>query len=383
MLEKFVDHKRNHKVFLLRKLIEVRIPLEHYNRLSRRFEDDYIVSFGEPKQILHSITRRNLVYITSESGIPLMGSTAFGLIDRGTNLIQVRPITGCNLNCVHCSVDEGRSSTSMVTDYIVEPDYLVEKLRELAQFKGDGVEVHIDGQGEPLLYPYMKELLEGIDKIREVNTVSIQTNGTLLDQDYIDLLENYVDRLNLSLNAIEKETARKVYRANFPLDNVLESARKIAKSKMDLLIAPVWLPGYNDHDQEMEKIIEFALEIGAGKKYPPLGVQKYIPYKHGRKLKEVTDFRNFYYQLAEWEKQYGVKLILSPEDFGTYKRPRAQHPIRKGERYKAKLVAEGRMHGEKLAEIEDRVVTVKTNKKVGQTVSFKILRSKDGIFLGH
>lgn len=381
MLEKFVDHKRNDKVFLLRDLIEVRIPLDHYNRLSRRFEDDYIVSFGEPKQIINNVTRRNLAYITRESGTPLMGSAAFGLIDRGTNLIQVRPITGCNMNCIHCSVDEGRTSTSMVTDYIVEPDYLVEKLRELAHFKGDGVEAHIDGQGEPLLYPYMEELLEGINKIKEIDTVSIQTNGTILNKSYINLLENYVSRINLSLNAIKDTTARKVYRSNFPLENVLESARKIAESKMDLLIAPVWLPGYND--REMEEIIEFAVEIGAGKKYPPLGLQKYIPYKHGRNLKDVMDFRNFYSRLAEWEKQYGVKLILSPEDFGTHKRPRVQHPIRKGEHYKAKLIADGRMHGEKLAVVKDRVVTVKTHKKAGQTTSFKIVRSKDGIFLGH
>ncbi|MFO7967100.1 MAG: radical SAM protein [Archaeoglobaceae archaeon] len=381
MLEKFVDHDSKDKVFLLRDLIEVRVPLEHYNRLSRRFEDDHIISFGEPKQILNSVTRRELVYITGESGIPLMGSTAFGLIDRGTNLIQVRPITGCNMNCVHCSVDEGKSSTSMTTDYIVEPDYLVENLRKVAQFKGDGLEVHIDGQGEPLLYPYMKELLEGISKISEVGIVSIQTNGTLLDQNYIDLLEDHVDRINLSLNAIKKDTAKRVYRTSFPLDNVLESARKIAESKLDLLIAPVWLPDYND--REMEEIIDFAVKIGAGKKYPPLGIQKYIPYKYGRKVKEVMDFEKFYLRLAEWEKQYGVKLILSPEDFGTHKRPRIQHPIRKGEHYKAKLIAEGRMHGEKLAEVKDRVVTVKTNKKVGQTASFKIVRSKDGIFLGH
>lgn len=381
MLEKFVDHDHNDKVFLLRNLIEVRIPLEHYNRLSRRFEDDHIISFGEPKQILNRVTRRNLVYITRESGTPLMGSTSFGLIDRGTNLIQVRPITGCNMNCVHCSVDEGKSSTSVATDYIVEPDYLVEKLREVAQFKGDGLEVHIDGQGEPLLYPYMKELLEGIHKIREVDIISIQSNGTLLDKDYINLLENHVDRINLSLNAVKGNTARKVYRTNFPVESVLESARGIAKSKMDLLIAPVWLPGYND--QEIEEIIEFALEIGSGKEYPPLGLQKYIPYKHGRKLKEVMDFEKFYLRLAEWEKQYGVKLILSPEDFGTHKRSRIQHPIRRGEHYKAELIADGRMHGEKLAQIKDRVVKVKTNKKVGQTASFKIVRSKDGIFLGN
>lgn len=378
MLE-FIDHKRGDKVFLLRGLVEVRIPLDHYNRLSRRFEDDYIVSFGEPKQIINRITGRNLVYVTKESGIPLMGSPTFGLIDRGTNLIQVRPITGCNMNCIHCSVDEGRRATSIATDYIVEPDYLVEGLREVARFKGDGVEAHIDGQSEPLLYPYMEELLEGMSKIKEVEIVSMQTNGTLLDK-YIDILEDHVDRVNLSLNAVEEKTAKKVYGANFPLRRVMESVRMVAESKTDLLIAPVWLPGYNDG--EVERIIEFALERGAGKKYPPLGIQKYIPHKHGRKLKGVISFRDFYSKLVEWEEEYGVKLILSSEDFGIHKRPKIKHPIRKGERYKARLIADGRMHGEKLVVVKGRVVTVKTDKKVGQTANFEIARSKDGIFLG-
>jgi hypothetical protein len=153
----------------------------------------------------------------------------------------------------------------------------------------------------------------------------------------------------------------------------------IAESKMDLLIAPLWLPGYND--KEIEKIIEFALEIGAGKKYPPLGIQKYIRYKYGRKLKSAISFRDFYSKLACLEKEYGVKLILKPEDFGIEKRQRIKHPIRKGERFKARLIADGRMHGEKLAVVRDRVVTVKTERKVNEVVSFEIVRVRDGIFL--
>ncbi|MBT4440771.1 hypothetical protein HOC98_01565, partial [archaeon] len=39
--------------------------------------------------------------------IPLMGCIAFGIIDRGTNLLQVRATSMCNLNCVFCSTDSG------------------------------------------------------------------------------------------------------------------------------------------------------------------------------------------------------------------------------------------------------------------------------------
>lgn len=93
----------------------------------------------------------------------------------------------------------------------------------------------------------------------------------------------------------------------------------IANSKIDLLIAPVWVPGYND--DEIPKIIEFALEIGAGKKFPPLGIQKYIPYRFGRKVGKSMTFREFYDRLRALEREFGVKLVLSPKDFGIEKRP--------------------------------------------------------------
>lgn len=370
----------NEKVFLIRNFVEVRIPLEHYRKLEKRYSKEYIISFGEPRRVLSHITKRNLVFITRESGIPLLGHAAFGLIDRGTNLIQVRPVSGCNLNCIFCSVDEGRKSRTRATDYIVEPEYLAEKLAGIVRFKGEGCEAHIDGQGEPLLYPYMEELLMRISRIDEIDVISMQTNGVLLSESKIEMLENYVTRINLSLSTLDEKRAKQLYGVKYPLKRVLDAARMVAESKMDLLIAPVWVPGYND--DEMEKIIQFALEIGAGKKYPPLGIQKYIPYKYGRKLKNVMTFREFYSRLKEWEKEYGVKLVLKPEDFGIEKRPRIPHPIKKGDRFAARIVAEGRMHGEMITVVKDRVVTVITNKKVGDIVKFEIVRAHDGIFLG-
>jgi len=53
-------------------------------------------------------------------------------------------------------------------------------VREIAQFKGPGVECHIDSPGEPLMYARLPELVEVLKKIATVKTVSLQTNGTLL-----------------------------------------------------------------------------------------------------------------------------------------------------------------------------------------------------------
>ena len=125
----------------------------------------------------------SLFHITRQSDIPLMGCLYFGVIDRGSNLLQIRPSCGCNLSCPFCSVDAGPHSRSRVTDYQVELDYLMEAVEEIAPFKGPGVECHIDSTGEPMLYPDIIELVRGLKAIKEVSVVSMQSNGTLLDEE--------------------------------------------------------------------------------------------------------------------------------------------------------------------------------------------------------
>ncbi len=368
------------KVFLIRRVIEVRFRRDTYLELLKKYSRKEIIQFAEEKRILHHATKRDLFYITRETQIPLFGHAAFGLIDRGTNLIQIRPITGCNLNCIFCSVDEGRISRTKKNDFIVDPDYLLSEYEKIAGFKGGDVEAHIDGQAEPFLYPFIEELLEGLRRIKETRVISIQTNGTLLNESMIDRIENSIDRINLSISALNRDTAGRIYGVRYPLEKVMAVAEYIAHSKIDLLIAPVWLPGINDG--EIERIIEFALEIGAGKKWPPLGIQKYIPYRGGRKLKDVMSFRSFYQKLREWENEYGVKLVLSPKDFRIEKRKRYPSPIKRGEIFSARIVLDGRSHGERIAVVRDRVVTVLTHRNPGSRVRFIITRAKDGIYLG-
>ncbi len=370
---------KDEKIFIFRNIVEIRIPKKIYNRLAKKYSQEYIISFCDEKRVLNRVTGRELVFVTKESGIPLLGHSAFGIIDRGTNLLQVRCISGCSLSCIFCSVDEGRVSKTRKTDYIVDPDYMLEAVERVVEFKGRGVEIHLDGQGEPTLYPYFEYFVERVSRIRGVEVISVQTNGTLLNDERISAIENHVTRINLSISSMDPKLARRLH-GPYNLNKVLDVAEMIANSKMDLLIAPVWVPGYND--SEIPKIIEFALEIGAGKKYPPLGIQKYIPYRFGRKTGKSMSFREFYSRLREFEREYGVKLILRPEDFGMEKRERLPCPFKRGERVRARIVAEGRLVGEKLVVARDRSVAVMSEKKVGEFVEFEVVQTKDGIVVG-
>jgi uncharacterized Fe-S cluster-containing radical SAM superfamily enzyme len=326
------------------------------------------------------------VKITRKSEIPLLGSVYFGIIDRGTNLLQVRPSCGCNLNCPFCSVDAGPESTTRTTSYDVEMEYLLEAVKEIAVFKGNGVECHIDSPGEPVMYPHLPDLIAELKKIDEVSTISLQTNGTLLDSAKIATLESAgLDRINLSLHALDPAIAKMLAGVDwFDIDTLINTAKAIAQSNIDLLIAPVYVPGIND--EEIPKLIRFAQEIGAGKRFPPLGIQKFERYKYGRSPKgiKVQSWWQFFNRsIRPWEKESGIRLQLdSARDFGMVRRPFIPLVFSKGEKVTVEIRAPGWITGEMLGVARNRVVSIfNCDKKAGQ-VRVKIVSNKHNIYTG-
>ncbi|MEM1507319.1 MAG: radical SAM protein [Candidatus Bathyarchaeia archaeon] len=321
--------------------------------------------------------------------IPLLGCIAFGLIDRGTNLIQVRPITTCPLSCIFCSTDAGPKSKRRRTEYIVPLDYLIDWFKRVAAFKGEcDIEAHIDTVGDPVTYPRIVDLVSGLNNVKGVKVISMQTHGsTLTEKILVDLSEAGLTRINLSIDALGPDLARKLSGTEwYDPSRIVDLMHYIvSNTKIDLLIAPVWIPGINDF--EIPKIIELAKKIGAGKKFPPLGIQKYLIHKHGRKIRGVKpmSWRKFYEQLRRWENEFGVKLILRPEDFGIHKRPALPKPYRLFEVIRVKVVGPGWLRGEALAITEkcDRSITLINAEDipVGSKVKARILSSKDNIFV--
>jgi uncharacterized protein len=326
------------------------------------------------------------IRITEASGIPLLGSLYFGIIDRGTNILQVRPSCGCNLNCPFCSVDAGPESTTRATSYEVEMEYLLGAVEEIARFKGDGVECHIDSPGEPLMYLRLPELVAALRRTECVGTISLQTNGTLLDAAKIAALESAgLDRINLSLHALDPATARTLAGVDwFDIDRVTDAARAVARSRIDLLIAPVYLPGIND--AEIPRLIRFAQEIGAGKRFPPLGIQKFERYKYGRSPKgiKVQSWWQFFNQsIKAWEKESGLHLRLDPaRDFGTVRRLMIPRAFTKGEKVTVELRAPGWINGEMLGVARNRVVSVHNCLKESGQLRVKIVADKQSIYMG-
>jgi len=338
--------------------------------------------FHSFKSLKNRLNNKTTVYIHKSSGIPLIGTNYFGLVDRGSNIIEVKPITSCNISCIFCSVDEGPLSKRKA-DFVVEKDYLVEEFRKIVKFKSsNSIDAHINAQGEPTLYTDMVDLVRDIMSIKGVKTSSIDTNGLLLTKQYVDeLAEAGLTRINLSLHALDPQKATQLAGHPYNLNKVLDIARYIPTTKMDLIIVPVWMPGYND--EEIPKLAKFAIEIGAGKHCPPIGVQNMLNYRFGRNPIKETPLDEFYKKMRELEKEHNIKLIFDKTAFDIEDLPELPKPFKKGQVISADIVLPGRIGNEKLAVAKDRLISVPDcYKEIGEKVKLKIKRSKHNIFLG-
>ena len=340
-----------------------------------------------PLTLRNQVTGNKLVYVTRSTGIPLMGRIDFGIIDRGTNLIQIRPITGCVLDCPFCSVDSGASSKTRITDFIIDPDYLIDETRRLCEFKGSrGIELHIDGQGEPTLYPYLPTLVKGLSTISGVDTTSMQSNGIPLTEKLIDQLGIAgLSRINLSLNTLEQEKAIELSGSmGYSLGHILEVVQQIRDSHISLLIAPLWIPGLNDDD--IPAILRFVKKLHLVSKWPVLGIQNYLVHRQGKKVRGIRahSMRHFRLELERLGRSYDMyPLRLRSSDFNIVPMTSYPNPFRKGEIAEIDILERGRMAGEMLGVGRERALHILTGSRqiIGRK-RVRIIRTKHNVFVG-
>lgn len=328
----------------------------------------------------NTLTGRKTVYIHKNSGISLLGTLYFGIVDKGSDMIEVKPITGCNIDCVFCSVGEGLHSRKEA-DYVVEDDYIAEELKRILDFKAHedahkDMKIFINPHGEPLLYANIVPLIEKIAGLKQVKTISIITNGTMLNERLIDELKDAgLTQLNLSLNSLSPEKAKALSGLNsYDISRIKGLAEyAIKNAKLDIVIAPVWIKGLNDED--VEELIKFAKSIGA-----EIGIQKFIAHKGGKKPSKEVDWEEFYGKIDELEKKYDIKLRYCEKIEKTKELPM---PFRKDDVVKARVVCEGRRKGERIAVAKERSILVfGCDESIGREIKVRIKDAKHNLFTG-
>jgi uncharacterized Fe-S cluster-containing radical SAM superfamily enzyme len=333
---------------------------------------------------------RRPVFIV-EDPVPLVGHIAFGVIDRGTNVLQVRPTTLCQHSCIFCSVDAGPRSVTRQSEFLVESRWLVRWAVDIARFKGGGVEVLLDGVGEPLSHPEILDIIRSLKESGYVSRVALETHGGFLSRRLaVELERAGLDRINLSVDTTNTRLAKHLVGVEwYDVSRVLDVAAWILENtSIDVVLTPVVVPGFNEDD--MRDLIEWARRHKAGVKSGwPTGVliQKYEVHRYGRKVRGVREWSwgRFYRWLRDLERSTGYRLIVEPWEIGFERRPSIDKPYSSGDKVKVIVMGPGWHWGEFIAvDLRyERVIAVMTEKelKPGKTVTVTIVRDEDNIFV--
>jgi uncharacterized Fe-S cluster-containing radical SAM superfamily enzyme len=354
----------------------IEFPLESMKKVDKKFNfliGEYI------NDLKNSIGDKKSVYVHKNSGIPLIGNGAFGIVDRGTNLIEIKPITGCNLECVYCSINEPQKAV----DFVVEPEYMIEELRKVIELKkSEQIEIHIGCQGEPLLYDPLVELVQGIKTINRVHKISMDTNACLLTKEKANkLIRAGMNQFNISINTLDDNISKKMANGTYSIVKAREITDYISK-KVDVNIAPVLVPSFNDK-KDMDELCQYVVDLQKLSRFKvQLTIQKFLSYQFGKKPVGEEPWDNFYEKLKKLEKKYKIKLIFDASDFSIKKDDSLPKPFKKNDVVKAIIECSGRQPGEKIAVAEGRCISVAKCSKESGSVKVKILRDKHNIFFG-
>ncbi len=182
-----------------------------------------------------------------------------GLVDsfgRVATDLRVSLTDRCNLRCTYCMPAEGLDW--MPSEQVLSDDELVRLMRIAVEMLGV-TDIRLTG-GEPLLRPGLEGIIERITALEPRPRVSMTTNGIGLAKRAPGLVAAGLDRINVSLDTIDRERFAGLTRRD-RLPHVLAglaAARDAGLSPVK--INSVLMRGYNEH--EAVPLLRFALEEG-------------------------------------------------------------------------------------------------------------------------
>jgi wyosine [tRNA(Phe)-imidazoG37] synthetase (radical SAM superfamily) len=191
--------------------------------------------------------------------------TIFGPINSrrfGSSLgIDLSPaLKQCNFDCLYCEL--APSATTNIQTNIVEVSTIINELKEHLSDKIDVIT--ITANGEPTLYPYLNELIDEIDKIKNSTQTLILTNSATLVDDKVFNSLLKLDQVKLSLDAVSEDVFKKIDRPHVSIDIKKVVQRVIDFSKVykgKLFIEILFVYELNDTKQEIQKLNEVLLKL--------------------------------------------------------------------------------------------------------------------------
>lgn len=167
--------------------------------------------------------------------------------------LRVSVTDRCNFRCGYCMPPD-RDYDFLSRDELLSFEEITRLVRLFADL--GAVKVRITG-GEPLLRPNLEELLDRLSGVEGIRDLAMTTNGYLLSRHADTLREAGLDRVTVSLDALDEETFADMANRDFGLDEALEGIRAAREAGLEpVKVNMVVQRGRND-DQVMEMARRF------------------------------------------------------------------------------------------------------------------------------
>lgn len=159
---------------------------------------------------------------------------------REINYLKISLTDKCNLRCVYCKEEEDTVEEEYVNNILSFDDYkfIIKNFKELGVNK-----IKFVG-GEPLLYPYLKDLIYFAKHECNIDDISITTNGQHFSEKALELKNSGLDRVNLSIDSLKEYKYNAVTRGG-SLTEVLNALNTCIRLKLPVKINCVLIDEFN------------------------------------------------------------------------------------------------------------------------------------------
>lgn len=167
---------------------------------------------------------------------------------RAIDYLRISVTDRCNLRCRYCMPEEGIEDLGHNRMLSLEQIYRLVKMATRAGIS----KIRLTG-GEPLVRRNIITLIEKISKLPAIEDVSLTTNGILFTKMAEELKKAGLNRVNISLDTLQKEKYMYITRKG-RIDQAVQAMYKALELNMNpVKINVVIIKGFNDNE-----ILDFA-----------------------------------------------------------------------------------------------------------------------------
>lgn len=180
-----------------------------------------------------------MIYVGKQ---PFVVTDKFG---RALKDLRISVIDRCNLRCTYCMPKEifGNDYTFLPESELLSFDEIMVVVRSLSRL---GVnKIRLTG-GEPLLRKDLHDLVRAIVRVDGIDDIALTTNGMLLPKRAKELKEAGLQRVNISLDAIDDDVFKEINGRGVVTQPVLNGIEAALEVGLEVKINMVVKKGMNE-----------------------------------------------------------------------------------------------------------------------------------------